>query len=785
MHLNMLKFKKRLMHTGSQPKMRRADLIRKCKLIIPCFLCIISARAQEITRRHVDSLLLQKEVAGTAAERLSSVLQLAEFFSQLRHPNPAQLDSASYFINRAEQLNHRSPQTEINFRIALIRSAFYKSKGEPKAGRALLEQTIQEIKQAHNWVLLGKAYFELSEYYSQDFLQQTMVTRINYLNLAVSAFERTDHLVELARCYRLLADLHQMMNNYTLAFSEAKKALGYYNQAHYTETQGLYALLGRLFYTQGDYRTAISYELTALRLATASSADNVRLICQINNNLGYDFIKLGENQKAITYFSRALEIAKTEKDNATVYLLAGNIVDVYLRMNQPQKAKAFLNQIVQKFAYPSGKLYEGGDEVSQTYLKIYLALKQYDIAKRYCDELIRQTNNPNLNIYARSSYYELIIKYYTATAGFAEALKYLKLNQNVLKKIGNDNDLGTNEILWFHLDTAQRQYQSAIYHLISANTIKDSIFNSTKSKQIEQLQIDYGTRQKEAQIALLNEKSKFEQANLRQANQVKNLTIGAIFLLLIIAILLFRQNLHKQKNNEVVTSKNILLEDLLSQKEWLLKEVHHRVKNNLQIVMSILNTQSAYLQNDVALEAIRGSQHRVNAIALLHQKLYSGTTAALVSMPAYIAELIDYLSDSFVTSFRKIKIRQILEPLSLDPALAVPIGLILNEAITNAIKYAFDPDGGEILVSLFVADNGEAILKVSDTGRGLPPDFDFCQANSLGMEMMKALGKQLKGKFAIENTHGVTLMITFPIEQNHLEVFEERNYLSTDQEVNS
>ncbi|SEN93379.1 Two-component sensor histidine kinase, contains HisKA and HATPase domains [Mucilaginibacter gossypiicola] len=764
------------MHPCSQPKMKRADMIRKCTLIALCLLFVISVNAQEITRRHVDSLLLQKSPSRPDANPINSMLQLAEFFSHLRHPSPEQLDSASYFINQAERLNRSTPQAEINFRIALIRSAFYKSKGELKSGRTLLEQTIQDIKQAHNWPLLGKAYFELSEYYSQDFLQQTMVSRIHCLNQAVNAFERTNNLVELARCYRLLADLHQMMNNYTLAFDEAKKALKYYDQAHYTETQGLYALLGRLYYTQGDYKTAINYQLKALQIATASNADNVRLICQINNNLGYDFMKLGDNQKAINYFSRALEIAKSEKDNATIYLLAGNIVDVYLRMKQPQKAKAFLTQVTQKFAYPSGKLYEGGDEVSQTYLKIYLALKQYDMAKRYCDELIRQTNNPNLNLYARSSYYELIIKYYTATAGFTEALKYLKLNQSLLKKIGNDNDLGTNETLWFGLDTSRRQYQSAIYHLISANTIKDSIFSSTKSKQIEQLQIEYETRQKEIQIALLNQKSKFEQDNLKQANQVKNLTIGAIFLLLVIAGLLFRQNVHKQKSNEVITSKNVLLEDLLLQKEWLLKEVHHRVKNNLQIVMSILNTQSAYLQNDVALEAIRGSQHRVNAIALLHQKLYSSTTSALVSMPAYIGELIDYLSDSFDTSFRHIKIRQVLNPLNLDPAMAVPIGLILNEAITNAIKYAFDHNGGEIVVSLFTWNSDYAVLKVSDDGRGLPPGFDLNKANSLGMEMMKALGKQLKGKFTVENTRGVTLMITFPIEQSRVEIYEEKDY---------
>ncbi|MDN3548607.1 tetratricopeptide repeat-containing sensor histidine kinase [Mucilaginibacter aquaedulcis] len=736
---------------------------------------IISVNAQEITRRHVDSLLLQNNLTGT--NHINSLLELAEFYTHLRHPLTSQLDSAAYFIIQSEQLNGRSPKPNISNHIALMRAALYKAKGELKMGQSLLERTIVNIRESRDKPLLGKAYFELSEYYSQDFLQQSMISRIYYLNKAVNALEGTNHLVELARCYRLLADLHQMKNDYTQSFAEAKKALANYRLARYTETQGIYALMGRLYYTQGDYKKAIDYELMALKMATESSADNVRLLCQINNNLGYDFVKLGDSQKALMYFSRALDIAKSEKDNITIYLLAGNIVDVYLRSGQAQKAKAFLTGITQKFVYPKKRLYEGGDGVSQTYLKIYLALKQYDIARQYCDELIIQTKNPNLNLYSRSGYYELIIKFYIGIGRFSEALKYLKMNQDLLQKVGNENDMGTNDVLWFSLDTAQRNYQSAINHLTKANAIKDSVFNLTKSKQIEQLQIEFETQQKEAQITLLNQKSRLERANLQQANVVKNFTIGGIFLLLVIAMLLYRQNLHKQKSNEIITSKNTLLEDLLKQKEWLLKEVHHRVKNNLQIVMSILNTQSAYLQNDIAIEAIKGSQHRVNAIALLHQKLYSGGNIALVSMPSYISELINYLSDSFDTGFRHIKIIQASDPLNLDPAQAVPIGLILNEAITNAIKYAFDRRGGEILVSLAMHESGNAVLKVSDTGKGLPPDFDFSETSSLGMEMMKALGKQLKGKFTVENDSGVTLTIIFPIEQSRAEVFAEKGYI--------
>jgi two-component sensor histidine kinase len=214
---------------------------------------------------------------------------------------------------------------------------------------------------------------------------------------------------------------------------------------------------------------------------------------------------------------------------------------------------------------------------------------------------------------------------------------------------------------------------------------------------------------------------------------------------------------------------------LIDEKDWLLKEVHHRVKNNLQIVMSLLNTQSAFLKNNAALAAIRESQNRVQAIALIHQKLYSSSNVAYIDIAVYIGELVSYLADCYNAHDRGIRIEQQVEPVKMDVAQAVPVGLMLNEAITNAIKYAFPNRRGYINISLGVLDDNNMMLNIADDGIGLPQDFDIKEASSLGMEMMKALSKQLGGSFKMENNNGVVITLIFRTEK-HFGNIENENH---------
>lgn len=241
--------------------------------------------------------------------------------------------------------------------------------------------------------------------------------------------------------------------------------------------------------------------------------------------------------------------------------------------------------------------------------------------------------------------------------------------------------------------------------------------------------------------------------------------VGTSLLLALLGGILFLQYKQKRKANIVITQRNEQLGELLEEKEWLVKEVHHRVKNNLQMVISLLNIQSSYLNNDAAILAIKDSQRRMQAMSLIHQKLYQDNNVAVIDMAIYINELITYLKEIFVSA-TWIYFEQDVAAIPLDVTHAIPVGLILNELIVNSIKYAFDQnDNGIISVSFCFADERHLMLTVRDNGKGLPEKFDAFERRSLGMSLITELAKQLDGSIEFLNEGGAKTILIFPYDQ--------------------
>jgi two-component sensor histidine kinase len=204
-------------------------------------------------------------------------------------------------------------------------------------------------------------------------------------------------------------------------------------------------------------------------------------------------------------------------------------------------------------------------------------------------------------------------------------------------------------------------------------------------------------------------------------------------------------------------------EELVEQKEWLLKEVHHRVKNNLQIIISLLQSQGRYLSDETALNAINQSKHRVRAMALIHQKLYRSDNLSTIDVPEYLKEVVEQLAESFGAGER-IGFDYQLEPLELDVVQAVPLGLILNEAMTNTLKYAF-PQGRAGTVGLYLhrLEGQQYELVVEDDGVGLPAGLALERSHSMGAKIMRGLSKQLEGSLKVESQGGVKVTVTFQV----------------------
>jgi two-component sensor histidine kinase/putative methionine-R-sulfoxide reductase with GAF domain len=201
----------------------------------------------------------------------------------------------------------------------------------------------------------------------------------------------------------------------------------------------------------------------------------------------------------------------------------------------------------------------------------------------------------------------------------------------------------------------------------------------------------------------------------------------------------------------------------LKEKEVLLKEIHHRVKNNLQIITSLLNLQSAQLQDPEASMLFRESQSRVRSMALIHEKLYQSKDLARVDFNAYVRDLMVYLFRSFATNSDVVRTRIEMDGMYLEIDTAIPCGLIISELVTNALKYAF-PDGrrGEIYIGLKRIEERNLSLVVTDDGVGFPDGFDWRESDSLGLQLVTTLTNQLHGTMDVSGTNGASFKLTFP-----------------------
>jgi two-component system CheB/CheR fusion protein len=205
-----------------------------------------------------------------------------------------------------------------------------------------------------------------------------------------------------------------------------------------------------------------------------------------------------------------------------------------------------------------------------------------------------------------------------------------------------------------------------------------------------------------------------------------------------------------------------------------LQEIHHRVKNNLQVVTSLLDLQSGYIQDEKAVEAFKDSRDRVKSIVLIHEKMYESKQVGKVSFKDYVTELISHLFRLYAKDSKKIELALELQEVYLDMDRAIPCGLIANELLTNALKYAFpDDSAGKIEISLMHRvlkgknrEPGEFVLTVKDNGVGLPAGIDPKNAQSMGMRIVAALTRQLAGKLEVSRHEGTTFRIAFPAPKN-------------------
>ena len=218
-----------------------------------------------------------------------------------------------------------------------------------------------------------------------------------------------------------------------------------------------------------------------------------------------------------------------------------------------------------------------------------------------------------------------------------------------------------------------------------------------------------------------------------------------------------------------ITDKKLVerkMKESLKEKEILLKEVHHRVKNNLQVISSILNLQSSYIEDENTLSILRESQNRIKSMSFIHESLYQTKNFSSINFTDYIVNLTKNLVHSYQITSGNIEFKYEVEKIDLELDQAIPCGLIANELVSNALKYAF-PDNSKGQIKLILSENeNEISLGIEDNGVGLPKDIDHENTNTLGLQLVMTLVEQLDGNIDLKSENGTNYLITFE-RQNH------------------
>ncbi|WP_296623204.1 histidine kinase dimerization/phosphoacceptor domain -containing protein [Marivirga sp.] len=396
--------------------------------------------------------------------------------------------------------------------------------------------------------------------------------------------------------------------------------------------------------------------------------------------------------------------------------------------------------------------------------------------------------------------------YYAMGSKLIDKAKYEQAEPYLFKtiKLLEENNLSTIDVYQFahsrlgdiakeegRYDEAITYYDKARNSSIEINTKANTAYFINKLYQLHELRGDYkkalenykewseannlievernerSLRESELQMNVFNQDKELAANRQQQSIYIGALIIGALLL-----GLLYRNYRLKQRSNntlkilnEELADKNVLLDKRNAENELLLKEIHHRVKNNLELVKSLISLQSAQIEDPATKEAMMASQNRVQSMGIIHQKLYQGTNLGSIEMKDYFLNLSEGILDTF-NAEEKVKIECAMDNLELDVDTAVPIGLIVNELLTNALKYAFPTkENGIIHISLEKTTDNNLKLKIKDNGVGKVVGI-APKGTGFGSQLVQLLTQQLNGKMQEHTNEGTHIEFDFLIKKS-------------------
>ncbi|MEL7002655.1 MAG: histidine kinase dimerization/phosphoacceptor domain -containing protein [Bacteroidota bacterium] len=473
-------------------------------------------------------------------------------------------------------------------------------------------------------------------------------------------------------------------------------------------------------------------------------------------NLSMDYVRLGDDEQAISFLQESLRLNNDPFVNRAAHKVMG---EIYEKQGKIKEAN-------ENFLIALDLIKDDEDPLTYNILdrlgKISIQLEAYDNGIVYYKRAIEIAKNfPNTYEYLSvPSIYGLGLIYFRngqlneSKQNTAKVIAFLSSKQDNVHYSRFKKVLRDAYFLMSQINEKQLQYDQSLYNYKQYAKIqteiehaKDSIFNLEKLKTIEQLELASETAKKDREISNLKTASNIQKLKNEQQLYVGiGLLIGSLFLFLFLFITLKSLKQKKQSHK--------IIEEKYEENKLLIQEIHHRVKNNFQIIISLLSAQEMSLKNDEKLKAtLQESQNKIKSMAMVHQRLYQSATYSKVEVNSYVQELLQQLKNTFMGDENIIHFDIDVDNSDVNMSLAVPLGLIINELLTNSFKYAFvdkNKMDRKVAIQFKPARQSNVYkLKVVDNGVGLPSNFDLDQSSSFGLHLIKGLVGQLNGSMTL------------------------------------
>lgn len=581
--------------------------------------------------------------------------------------------------------------------------------------------------------------------------QSTVEEALKYLRQGVQlAREAKD--AEEPRFYERIGRIYANLMKFDSASLYFEKAMaGYVAKGDKTGEASAWFKKSYISRYEGKLEESLGYNLKALAIMEALKDE--RGISRAYEEISHDLYEQNKGDEALAYAKKSIALAEKIGDKGQLLYSLGAAGLASFKTKDFKAAYQFMDKkvtLAKEMGFPPGELapfYNERGNALKLLARYPEALDDYNLALAYS----KKTEMAGVTLSVEANIGDI----YMRMGKYAEALPYKLSAIEGFEKIGFKTNLPENYLHTSVIYEKLGDFKSALAYHKKYQLEKDSLVSLEKDEMMSSLLTKYETAEKDSRLALQN-------AQISRQNTMQWAISGIALLLGLVLFLLYRNFRQKQKSNTELSATNGLLEKKNRENELLLKEIHHRVKNNLQTISSLLNLQSAGITDANALEAVQESQSRVRSMGLIHQKLYQGDQLATVEMKDYFKTMGETLFHAFGMKEQQVALNVNMEEVGLDVDTAIPVGLIVNELVTNALKYAF-PEGrpGTVEISLQAQDDNTLTLRIKDDGVGLQATQNQSKNNGFGSRLVQLLTLQLDGHIEESAKDGVETVIRF------------------------